>query len=148
MLISAYQTLPFSTVELVHNSCSAAITLRNGSYLSIDHVTVSKSLGYGLEVQFLQNPSFISNSVFSVNSGWASHFDNVLNVTFINCSFESNYDTAIFAELSNLVFRGQHTFRNNTSHSRGGGLWLYDSYPMHTSHLLTTMPMMQEAPYS
>ena len=53
---------------------------------------------------------------------------NVQNMTFINCTFESNQDTAIKAVGSNLAFGGNNTFRNNSAVSGAGITLLQNSY--------------------
>ena len=68
-----------------------------------------------------------------------SIFSGVLNVTFVDCTFESNQMTPLMASGSNLIFQGNNTFRNNSSASNGAGIkLLQNSYLyMHNNTNLT-----------
>ena len=56
------------------------------------------------------------------------YFQMVQNVTVIDCVFENNQMTAIFAVGSNLIFQGKHMFRNNSAVNGAGIMLLQNSY--------------------
>ena len=61
----------------------------------------------------------------------STSFYGVLNVTFIDCTFESNQMTALAAGASNLVFQGNITFRNNSSTTNGAGIKVLQDSHIH-----------------
>ena len=69
----------------------------------------------------------------------STSFSSVLNVTFIDCTFENNQRSALVARGSNLIFQGNNTFRNNSSTTNGAGIQLLlNSYLyMHNNTNLT-----------
>lgn len=62
------------------------------------------------------------------------YLQQVLNVTFIDCTFENNKATSISATASKLVFQGNHTFTNNSGYYGAGLLLIQDSYLFLNSH--------------
>ena len=56
------------------------------------------------------------------------YFSRVVNVTFIDCTFENNQLTPILAEGTNLRFQGNNTFRNNSAVNGAGIMLLHNSY--------------------
>ena len=81
----------------------------------------SISAQFTIEITF-DNVSFSNSNCVSV------YLWNVQMVTFINCTFENNQDTAIKAVGSNLAFGGNNTFRNNSAVSGAGITLLQNSY--------------------
>ena len=55
-------------------------------------------------------------------------FLDMLNVTFIDCTFENNQMTAILAVRSKLIFQGNNTFKNNSAVNGAGIMLLQNSY--------------------
>ena len=58
----------------------------------------------------------------------ATYFFGMVNVTFIDCTFENNQMTAIIAVQSNLIFQGNNTFRNNSAVNGAGIMLVQNSY--------------------
>ena len=80
------------------------------------------------------------NVSFSHSKCTSVHLTKVLNVTFVDCTFENNQESAIMAMGSNLVFEGNSTFRNNSA-VRGAGIMLLQNsyiYPGNNSNITFT----------
>ena len=83
-----------------------------------------------IQVTF-KNMSISSSTTFhpdASNFNVSAYFSRVLNVTFIDCTFENNKVTAIMAMGSNLRFQGHNTFRNNSAVNGAGIKLLQNSY--------------------
>ena len=80
-----------------------------------------------------KNVSISSSIAFhpdASNSNVSACFSRVLNVTFVDCTFENNQVTAIMAVGSNLRFQGNNTFRNNSA-VNGAGIRLQQNSYLH-----------------
>ena len=108
----------------------SAITENVRHYIaSVLFISKTRSQFKTIQVTF-KNVS-ISSSIadLGINHFYASAFFlMVLNVTFVDCTFENNQMTAIVAEGSNLRFQGHNTFRNNSAIDGAGIKLLHNSY--------------------
>ena len=78
-----------------------------------------------------QNVSFVRNTGVAHNIQFQAatlYFEVVINVTFIDCTFDSNNAAGIISIKTNLIFQGNHTFRNNSAFYGGGMALMKDSY--------------------
>ena len=70
----------------------------------------------------------LNNVTFANCTGGNGHgvvFEHVA-VRLVSCTFEHNVASAIVTEVSNVIFEGNHIFRNNSA-LFGGGIQLLDS---------------------
>ena len=94
---------------------------------SVFFISYTLSLFKTIQVTF-KNVSISSSILFDPVASVSVYFSGVLNVTFIDCTFENNQMTPILAEGTNLRFQGNNTFRNNSAVNGAGITLLYNSY--------------------
>ena len=87
------------------------------------NVTFAKNKGNALQA----NISVNNNAFRNFDSPVATIYAEIVpNITFIDCIFENNLQTAIIAVSSTLTFQGTHFFRNNSAYF-GSGITLMQS---------------------
>ena len=76
------------------------------------------------------NVTFANNSALSLTTApsAAIYTEIATNVSFVNCIFENNLQSAISAWSSTLVFSGINVFRNNTGFYGTGITLMWTSY--------------------
>ena len=123
-------TFEFSD-EILATSCNAQyIVIRDSFFTDLVEFTFHSHTP-GLSQVTFKNVTFSPITFkypYTLYSSIATYFLGMMNVTFIDCTFENNQRTAIMAVGSNLIFQGNNTFRNNSAVNGAGIMLLENSY--------------------
>ena len=150
-----HHLMEISNMTITKNSAGAGLSIRdysppetecNVQYILIRDSAFTENVAHGVASVFFssntsspfktiqvtfKNVSISSSITFhpdASNSQVSVYFSRVVNVTFIDCTFENNKVTAIMAVGSNLRFQGNNTFRNNSAVNGAGIMLLQNSY--------------------
>ena len=150
-----HHLMEISNMTITNNSAGAGLSIRdylepetgcNVQYILIRDSAFTENVAHGVASVFFtsntsslfktiqvtfKNVSISSSNTFhpdASNSKVSVYFSRVVNVTFIDCTFENNQMTAIVAVGSNLRFQGDNTFRNNSAVNGAGIMLLHNSY--------------------
>ena len=92
----------------------------------LDSKIMENNAGITVLPQSAQVPLFFTNVSISYNTLFGITMISYQDVTFKDCNFIGNEETAIMAVLSRFEFMGQNMFLNNSA-DRGSGLFLVNS---------------------